>query len=224
MLRSDLGSGMNTPADSSSPLFASTFDSRRSVVEIPLGERSDEDLMRRVRQDDRAAYKALIGRHLKRSFALARRICGNDSEAEDVTQDVFMRIWQHRDRWEDDGAKFTTWLYRIVTNRSIDFRRKPVSDSLEPEMDPPDHRPDVVHSIQKKQVADRLTLARERLPDQQRVAVALYYFNGLSAAEAAAVMNISLNALESLLKRARKNLRETLRASARAARDSFDDG
>jgi len=128
------------------------------------------------------------------------------------------------DRWEDDGAKFTTWLYRIVTNRSIDFRRKPVSDSLEPEMDPPDHRPDVVHSIQKKQVADRLTLARERLPDQQRVAVALYYFNGLSAAEAAAVMNISLNALESLLKRARKNLRETLRASARAARDSFDDG
>lgn len=219
----DLDSGMMDASEK-----AQTSDSLRppvppARVAVPLPELPDEELMRRIRDSDRAAYRILVNRHLKRAFSLARRISGSDAEAEDIVQDAFLQIWQRRERWTDEGARFTTWLYRVITNRCIDFRRRPVTDELAPDLEPADDRPDAVHAIHRREVATRLAKAQERLSPQQRAAVALFYFQGLSAADAASVMQISVNALESLLKRARQQLRAHLRTSAQAARDSFDD-
>jgi RNA polymerase sigma-70 factor (ECF subfamily) len=181
-------------------------------------------LMARIRAGDQSAYRRLVHRHLKRTYALARRMCGSDAEAEDITQEAFLQVWQRRDRWTDEGAKFTTWLYRVVVNRCIDHRRRPAGEDLDAVAEPPDTAPDAVHAIQRRQVSARLEAARERLPKQQQVALTLFYYEGLSNADIASVMQISVTAVESLLKRARQQLRQLLRASAQAARDSFDDG
>lgn len=189
-----------------------------------LAAETDEVLMARIRAGDQAAYRALVHRHLKRAYALARRMCGSDAEAEDIAQDAFLQVWQRRDHWTDEGAKFTTWLYRVVVNRCIDHRRRPAGEDLDSVPEPQDHAPDAVTHIQRRQVAARLRDAQDRLPPQQRAALALYYNEGLSNAEVATIMQISVTAVESLLKRARQQLRTLLRASAQAARDSFEDG
>ncbi|CAO3447264.1 hypothetical protein [Azospirillum argentinense] len=189
-----------------------------------LAAETDEVLMARIRAGDQAAYRTLVHRHLKRAYALARRMCGSDAEAEDIAQDAFLQVWQRRDHWTDEGAKFTTWLYRVVLNRCIDHKRRPAGEDLDSVPEPPDHAPDAVTHIQRRQVAARLRDAQDRLPPQQRAALALYYNEGLSNAEVATIMQISVTAVESLLKRARQQLRTLLRASAQAARDSFEDG
>jgi RNA polymerase sigma-70 factor (ECF subfamily) len=150
-------------------------------------------------------------------------ITGSRAEAEDIVQDAFLQVWQRRAQWTDEGAKFTTWLYRVVVNRCIDHKRRPVGQDLETVAEPSDSAPDAVSTIHRRQVAARLLDAQNRLTPQQRAAVTLFYYENLSNADIASVMQISIGAVESLLKRARQQLRLLLRASAQAARDSFDD-
>lgn len=196
-----------------------------SGVIIPTNEDSDEALMAQIRAGSQTAYRRLVNRHLKRTYALARRLTGNEAEAEDVVQDAFLQVWQRRTQWSDvGGARFTTWLYRVVVNRCIDHKRRPVGQDLEAVAEPSDSAPDAVSTIHRRQVAARLSDAQNKLTPQQRAAVTLFYYENLSNADIAAVMQISVGAVESLLKRARQQLRLLLRASAQAARDSFDDG
>ncbi|SMH28797.1 RNA polymerase sigma-70 factor, ECF subfamily [Azospirillum lipoferum] len=193
-------------------------------VNIATGEEPDEALMALIRAGDQTAYRRLVHRHLKRTYGLARRLCGNEAEAEDIVQDAFLQVWQRRAQWTDEGAKFTTWLYRVVVNRCIDHKRRPVGQDIEAVPEPSDAAPDAVHTIQRRQVAARLADAQTMLTPQQRAAVTLFYYENLSNADIAIVMRISVGAVESLLKRARQQLRLLLRASAQAAKDSFDDG
>nr|WP_255636382.1 sigma-70 family RNA polymerase sigma factor [Azospirillum sp. 412522] len=194
-------------------------------VIIPMDEDGDEALMAQIRSGSQTAYRRLVHRHLKRTYALARRLTGNEAEAEDVVQDAFLQVWQRRAQWSDDGgARFTTWLYRVVVNRCIDHRRRPVGQDLDAVAEPSDNAPDAVSTIHRRQVAARLLDAQTKLTAQQRAAVTLFYYENLSNADIAGVMQISIGAVESLLKRARQQLRLLLRASAQAARDSFDDG
>ncbi|MBV5336210.1 sigma-70 family RNA polymerase sigma factor, partial [bacterium] len=114
--------------------------------------------------------------------------------------------------------------YRVIVNRAIDHRRRPQNDDIDAIAEPASDAPDAVSVLHRRQVTRRLRQAQEKLPEQQRVAVTLYYFEGLNASDVAVVMGVSLGAVESLLKRARQNLRQSLKASAQAVRDSFDDG
>lgn len=195
----------------------------RSMQDEVVGEATDSDLMARIRDDDREAFRLLLRRHLPRAYGLARRLTGTANEAEDIAQDAFLQIWQRRAQWQDDGAKFTTWLYRVVANRAIDHRRRPRAEAIDVVSEHAAEGPDAVSTIQRVQVTERLRLAQERLPEQQRVAIALYYYEGLTAADVADVMNTTLGAVESLLKRARQNLRQSLKGFAVAVRDSFAD-
>lgn len=185
---------------------------------------SDADLMAMIRDGDQHAYGVLVNRHLPRTYALARRLTGGAAEAEDIAQDAFMQVWRLRRTWSDEGAQFTTWLYRVVVNKAIDHRRKPKSDDIDAVPERAADTPDALDALHRRRVADRLRQAQKKLPEQQRVAVTLYYFEGLNASDVATVMSTSVGAVESLLKRARHNLRRILVADARAVRDSFDDG
>ena len=196
-----------------------------SGVIIPTDEDGDEALMAQIRAGSQTAYRRLVNRHLKRTYALARRLTGNEVEAEDVVQDAFLQVWQRRTQWSDDGgARFTTWLYRVVVNRCIDHKRRPVGQDLETVAEPSDSAPDAVSTIHRRQVAARLSDAQSKLTPQQRAAVTLFYYENLSNADIAAVMQISIGAVESLLKRARPQHRLLRRARAQAAPDSCDDG
>jgi RNA polymerase sigma-70 factor (ECF subfamily) len=184
---------------------------------------TDEELMLRVQQEDVEAYREITRRYLKRIYAIARRILPHDYDADDVVQDAFLRVWSHRDSWSPGAARFTTWLHRIVINRCIDYRRRPVDTSLDETEEPADERPDFDKAIFQKQLHAALNSARKRLPPGQQVALALYYNQGLTGAEVGAVMGLSQSAAEGLLKRARQQLRSVFAKSAIRARDAFDD-
>ncbi|RED44798.1 sigma-70 family RNA polymerase sigma factor [Aestuariispira insulae] len=170
----------------------------------------DEQLMRAVQSGDKRAYRQLVERYINRTVALARRFVANQSDAEDIAQDVFLTLWKNAQQWQPGKAAFSTWLYRITVNRSIDYKRKMSFDPLDEVAEPEDGGLDAVSQIHTRQVSQKLRSAIGRLSEPQQVAMALYYHEGLSAARCAEVMEIKVNALESLLKRGRQKLREQM--------------
>ncbi len=173
-------------------------------------ETDDEELMRRTGQGDRAAYALLVERHLNRSVGLAVRISGNRADAEEVVQEAFLRVWVNAARWRTDGAKFRTWFGRILVNLCIDRKRKPVPVPLEAAGDPEDNRIGAFDALSNAEESARIRAAMAELPERQRAAVALCYWDEMGNIEAAAVLGISIGALESLLVRARRTLKEKL--------------
>ncbi len=171
----------------------------------------DEDLLNRLAADDEQAFRQLVERHIDRAFGIALRLLGSRADAEDVVQDTMLKVWTHRGRWEHGRAKFSTWLYRVVTNRCIDLHRRPRTDNVDAVPEPVDGRPDAVSTMQRDEVTEMLESAMQRLPEQQRVAVILSYHQNMSNGEIAEVMSTTVAAVESLLKRGRQQLREMLR-------------
>jgi len=178
----------------------------------------DEGLLDRMRADDTEAYRELVERHIDRAYALALRILRSAADAEDVTQDAFIKTWQNRHAWQSGKAKFSTWLYRVIVNRCIDLKRAPRGQWIEQVPEPADDKEDAPTTIHKRQVFGQLDRALARLPAQQRTALALSYYEEMSNGAIAQVMGTSIGAVESLLKRGRQRLRELLKRSERDVR------
>lgn len=180
---------------------------------IPAGELDeldDEALMAEVAAANRAAFAVLTRRHLKSSLTLARRIAGNTHDAEEIVQDCFLQVWRHAPDWRGGTARFTTWLYRVVVNRSISYGRKRRFVPLDEAMEIPSAQPDACAMAEARQMAVRADMAIAALPERQRAALSLCYYQGLTCAEAAEVLQVSVSAMESLLVRARRTLRAQL--------------
>lgn len=171
--------------------------------------------MLRVGTGDHAAFGLLVDRRLDRAVALAQRILGDRAAAEDVAQEAFLRVWRHAGRWkppeEKGGAKFSTWFYRVTVNLCLDRKRRPVAASLEAVTEPRDPGPDAFDQVSWARTAAWVERAIAALPERQRAALVLCAYEAMSMAQAAEVMSVSVKAVESLLVRARRNLRETLR-------------
>lgn len=177
----------------------------------------DADLMRRIAGGDQEAFRRLMRRHLARTVRLAARILGSTGAAEDVAQEAFIRVWQHAPSWEDPGkagAKFSTWLYRIVLNLCIDEKRKFrfVSADLLPES--ADESRNAEQQLQSRETTARVRAALETLPDRQRAAFVLCFYEEYSNKDAAEALGIGVKAVESLLVRARRTLRDKLKGDA----------
>jgi RNA polymerase sigma-70 factor (ECF subfamily) len=170
---------------------------------------SDEALMARIGRGDRAAFRDLSRRHLPSVVALARHILRNAADAEDVAQDAMLRVWTHAPRWQPLAA-FRTWLTRVVVNLCLDRKRRNNPLPLEAAGDPVDSAPDAQHQIERTQDEQRVARAIDDLPDRQRTAIALTYREGLSNAEVAEILDSSVSAVETLLVRAKRTLREKL--------------
>lgn len=184
---------------------------------------ADSELLDRLATGDEVAFRMLVERHIDRAYAIALRIVGNAADAEDVVQDSMLKIWSHRGRWQHGRAKFSTWLYRVVSNRCIDLRRKPRTEDVEAMPEVADRQPGAVELIERNELNDMLELAMQRLPEQQRVAVILSYHENMSNGEIAQVMDTTVAAVESLLKRGRQQLRQLLRKHERDIRTAFTD-
>jgi len=170
----------------------------------------DEALLRRIGDGDEAAVRALVARKLPRLLALANRMLGDAAEAEDVAQETFVRVWRHARAWRLGRAKFDTWLFRVALNLCYDRLRKrreaPMAEPPE-RIDPAANADETMVSAER---ASRVARAVAALPPRQRDAIVLQYDRELSNIEAAAVMGLSVEALESLLARARRTLRTEL--------------
>src|SRR5579883_1719792 len=184
--------------------------SRRAMMIEP---RSDEALMAAIAEEDDFAFSQLVQRHLARTVGLATRLMGSRADGEEIAQEAFARVWAHAARWRPSGggnARFTTWLYRIVVNLAIDRKRRPAFAPIEDVVEPADEADDGFAQIHHRQVTDAVAAAVMRLPERQRTALTLCFFEGMSNIEAGKIMTLSVGAVESLLVRARRTLRAEL--------------
>jgi len=182
-------------------------------VADPDSHDPDEDLLQRLGRNEPQAARELVARKLPRLLALAQRLLGRRGEAEEVTQEAFVRIWKQAPKWRRGEAHFDTWLHRVVLNLCYDrlrggaARHEQAVDAL------PDHAdaaPTPEQHWGHAQRDQRVASALARLPARQREAIVLQYYQELSHADISELMCISIDALESLLARARRNLRAEL--------------
>ena len=174
---------------------------------------NDAELMPRVAEGEPEEFRALAARHINRLLALATRLLGDPSEAEDVVQECFLQVWRHAGRWKSNAA-VGTWMHRIAYNLCIDrIRARRPTVPIDP-LDPPSNERPVDQRIQDTDIARRVGLALTALPERQRGAIVLVHYQKMAARDAAMIMGISVDALESLLSRGRRSLRVALAPEA----------
>ncbi|MCH1567999.1 MAG: sigma-70 family RNA polymerase sigma factor [Alphaproteobacteria bacterium] len=180
-----------------------------------LADASDDTLLRIIGGADRKAATGagaeLVNRHLSYMVHICRQKLGNQAEAEEAAQDVFLSVWKNAANWQSGNAKVTTWLYRIATNRCIDIlrRRKPTTD-IDAIAEPADERENIEAAQMEADRNRQLRAALDALTADQKQAIELVYYRETKQADAATQMGITLAALESLLRRARSKLNEEL--------------
>jgi len=184
----------------------------------------DLPLLHRIAHGDAAACAELVDRHLASLHATAFRLLGDASEAEDVCQDVFLAAWQAARDWQPGRARFRTWMLRVATNACHDRHRKRRPEQADVLEALPSTAPDPEQRTDRAQREQHLAVAMQQLPQRQREALVLFHYQGCSQIEAAGILDISVDALESLLARGRRRLRELLAADGPGDADAAEGG
>lgn len=189
------------------------------------GEVSDEALMVLYANGDRHAALALTRRVTPRVMAYAARLLSGDrAEAEDVAQETMLRLWRVAPEWRQGETKVTTWAYRVATNLCIDRQRSRVRKRQTALDDAPEIADSAQGAEGQLQEADRmaaLEAALAELPDRQRQAVVLRHLEGMTNPEIAAIMEIGVEAVESLTARGKRSLSAVL--AGRKAELGYED-
>ena len=163
--------------------------------------RTDGDLVSRAQTGQLDAFEELVRRHRRATFRVALRILGDESDAEDATQDAFVQAWRNLGGFRADAA-FSTWMYRIVTNRCLNMlRARRRTEQLPDDREAPASRPDRIAEA-RWQVED-LKLAILRLTPEQRAPLVLRELQGCTYEEIAEALDLSISAVKSRLHRAR---------------------
>jgi len=184
-------------------------------------ELSSEDLMARIAKGDDSAFEILVNRHQVSILNLIYRFIGDRTQAKDLAQEVFIRVWQSAKSYEPK-AKFTTWLYRITANlcfnelksarrrRWFQFHRSNEDNEGNIEETFSDGSPTAEDLLLEKERSRQISDALQSLPDNQRMALVLKRYDDLTYAEIAQIIGCSVSAIESLLVRAKKTLQKKL--------------
>ena len=181
---------------------------------------TEQELIQGLKNADEAAFKFLVDTYQHRVYNTAFSILQNAEDAEDVAQEVFIKVFRSIHQFKGD-SRLSTWLYRIATTGALDVLRSRKSkkrfglvqrifgEHNEPVLELPDfNHPGV--SLDKKENAAKLFRAIKELPENQKVAFTLHKMEDLSYQEVSEVMNTSVAAVESLMHRAKQNLRKIL--------------
>ncbi|PIE11055.1 MAG: RNA polymerase subunit sigma [Rhodobacterales bacterium] len=172
---------------------------------------SDGDLLAAYAAGDARAAAELTRRLAPRVLAQARRMLGQQAEAEDVTQEAMLRLWRAAPDWVEEGAQVSTWLYRVTANLCTDrLRRGGRNVALDAAPEPVDEAATPMQELQRDARAQALRTALADLPERQAQAVALRHFEGLGNSEIAAIMDITPEAVESLTARGKRALAAAL--------------
>lgn len=170
-------------------------------------EESDHALIARAGRGDRLAASILITRHSPRVLSLCRHLLRDRVAAEDAAQETFLRLWEFSARWKNTGARLETWLYRVATNACLDRRRSAQREAPEEAADEQiDTAPSAVERLSALDKRRAVEIALGALPEKQRIAMTLRHFREMTNVEIADAMATSVDAVESLLARARRSL------------------
>lgn len=174
---------------------------------------SDEALLVLYARGDGDAARVLTGRHLGRVYGFAARLLGDRAEAEDVAQEAMLRLWRVASTWRAGEAQLSSWLYRVTVNLCADRQRARArrrAEALDEVAEPADERADTEGALMARQRVDALQAALATLPDRQRQAVVLRHIEGLTNPEIATILEIGVEAVESLTARGKRALTTAL--------------
>ena len=179
-----------------------------------MSQNSDQHLIKRLKKGDKQALRSLIEQYKHMVYTLALRIVKNEEEAEEVSQDTFLKIYQSIGSFKGD-AKLSTWIYRIAYHRSLDYvkknKRKLQTTRLEWEqvtnIQLAEMTWDHLETLERRQL---IQTALGHLPGEDGVILSLFYFESLSLKEIAEVLNITINTVKVRLHRSRKRLASIL--------------
>lgn len=183
------------------------------MTAMPDGSGVDDDavLVARFAAGDQAAARALTHQLLPSALRQAWRMLGDRAEAEDVAQEAMLRLWRQAADWRAGEARVSTWLYRVVQNLCIDrIRRRRPSVPPDEAPEPVDPAPGVLVSMARSETGRAVAEAIAALPERQRQAIVLRHFEGWSNPQIGEALECSVEAVESLLARARRALAERL--------------
>lgn len=175
---------------------------------IRLTQQDDDDeLVARIAARDHAAMRLASDRHANMVWRVAYRMLGDATEAEDVAQESLLKLWNHADRWKNGGAGIAPWLKTVTVNQCLDRLRRKRFASNEEVPDHEDEAPLADRLIEAVESGQAVKDCIETLPDRQRAAVILTYYEEQPNQGAAETMEMQLKAFESLLFRARSSLK-----------------
>jgi RNA polymerase sigma-70 factor (ECF subfamily) len=179
----------------------------------------DAELMLRVKEGDGASFGVLLDKHRSSVVHFLYRMVQNHAVAEELAQDVFLRVYRSRSTYEPT-AKFTTWLFRIATHLALNALRDGKNERLQEHLDDDssdmpvrqvsDHRPSIEQSMVHRARLDEVRRAIKTLPEKQRAAVLMHKYEEMEYSQIAAVLSCSESAVKSLLFRAYETLRARL--------------
>jgi RNA polymerase sigma-70 factor (ECF subfamily) len=184
----------------------------------------DRGLIARAQQGDKSAFRQLVERHQRRAFTLALSLVRDESDARELVQEAFLRVYKSLPTFQGSSS-FFTWLYRIITNLSIDLMRKPgrqlpdldethfeLDDSQEAEFSLVGHidGADPADAMRRGEIAKRLVAAMDDLPPYHRSVIVMREVEGLSYDEMASAMGVSKGTIMSRLFHARRKLQQAL--------------
>lgn len=180
----------------------------------------DRELMELVKTGSHPAFASLVRRHAESFYRISYRYVADRPSAEDVVQQAFLKLWEYPDKYHADGASFKVWFAKVVVNMSIDClrRRKTVSyDGGGYEFE--DGRESAEAAVIRQSQERRLEQAIARLPLRQKTALNLGVYEEMPHAEVARIMNLKIGAVQSLIMRAKDNIRKYVGVTANAKQE-----
>lgn len=180
------------------------------MAEPEDNNKSDARLLALIAQGDKQAFSQLMRQYLSAVILFVSRYCPQKTDAEDIAQETFLRVWSKAPVWEDKGFSVKAWIFKVAYNLSIDHLRKQKNqlDSLYGDENIVDEQAFIEKLVIVESELSIQKIALDQLPERQCTAIMLCTLKGLSNYDAAAVMGVSVNALESLLARGRRNLKK----------------
>ena len=199
------------PSDDAKPDRAGS----RSGTSQDEAREADQALMERVSQGDAQAFQHLVDAGIDRVLAVARRTLGDEAEAEDVAQEVFLRLWRQAENWQGGRAQVSTWLYRVTVNACIDRLRARKEETVK---EVPELAAEATQQLTMEEEDLRTTMdaALQQLPERQRLALVLFHYESMSMNAVADAMDASVEAVDSLLARGRRSLKKKLQSEWKA--------
>ena len=181
---------------------------------------TDQELLAQIRQGNKIAFTLLVDKYLQDVLNFTLRYLNQRADAEDIAQETFTRLWCKAPVWQNRGYTVKTWLFRVAYNLCIDELRKqkPVA-FVEAENSVIDESAFTDRQLANQNNLSIQSAALNEIPERQRTAIALCVYQGLSNKEAALVLGVSIDALESLLARGRRKLKQIFKQATEQPED-----